>query len=170
MKIKLNNTISRTEIKELFDYSSKTGVFINKINRSPTARKGCIAGSITDQGYIVINIKGNRHKAHRLAWLIMIGEWPEKQIDHKNGIRDDNRWNNLRLATNSQNHANGKLYKNNTSGYKGVIWSKEKKKWRADVRFYGETKFLGYYDNIKSAAEAYKKAAQKYFGNFMRIN
>ena len=82
-------------------------------------------------GYRQGSLKGKRYKEHRLIWLYHYGEWPKECIDHINGIRDDNRIENLREATNQQNQFNRKSEKDSSSQYKGVSWCKLSKKWRA---------------------------------------
>lgn len=92
------------------------------------------------------------------------------QVDHINGDKLDNRRSNLRLCTNSQNHANTKKRTDNTSGYKGVSWDSERGKWLATITHNYKTKNLGRYDSITDAAHAYDEAARKYFGKFAKVN
>lgn len=92
------------------------------------------------------------------------------RVDHINGITFDNRKSNLRLATNSQNSQNKGMRKDNTTGYKGVCFDKEAKKYQASIRYNGKKIYLGKYDNPVDAALAYNEAAEKYFGEFARIN
>ena len=91
--------ITQEELKELLDYNPETGLFTwnvyNNIKNKTTA------GTFND-GYIQIKIKQKIYQAHRLAWLYVYGEWPKGQIDHINGIRDDNRIENLRDVTNRE--------------------------------------------------------------------
>ena len=88
--------------------------------------------------------------------------------DHINGNSLDNRLENLRVCTMSQNQANRGKNSNNTSGYKGVCWSKSNKNWIAFIRINGKRKHLGSFSNIIDAADAYEKAAQKIFGKYAR--
>jgi len=90
------------------------------------------------------------------------------EIDHINGDKLDNRRENLRSATRSQNKMNSGKPKNNTSGYKGVCWYKRGNKWRAQIGINGKLKHLGYFEDKEEAAKAYKKAAEKYHGEFVR--
>jgi hypothetical protein len=82
----------------------------------------------------------------------------------------NNQRNNLREATDNQNKANRTLFKNNTSGYKGVSWNKYNKKWVAYIRVNKKRIHLGYFNDIKDAARAYNEAAIKYFGEFAVLN
>jgi hypothetical protein len=88
-------------------------------------------------------IQRHAYMAHRLAWLYMTGAFPKEQIDHINLDRADNRWRNLREATQSQNRANVSAYANNTSGIKGVNWDKRAGKWRAQIYIAGRKTLLG---------------------------
>lgn len=92
------------------------------------------------------------------------------QIDHVNGNKLDNRKSNLRSCTASQNSANRKIGKNNTSGYKGVSKRKTRNKWDAMIKINGKTTYLGSYCSKKEAAIAYDNAALKYFGEFANLN
>ena len=104
--------------------------------------------------------------AHRLAWLYVMGEFPKNDIDHVDTNGCNNKISNLRLATKSQNGANSKLPKNNTSGYKGVTWAKRNKKWMAQIMVDRKHVCLGFFHDPKLAYEAYKKASREYFGEF----
>src|SRR5690606_167269 len=106
------------------------------------------------------------HQAHRLAFLYMTGEMPEKVVDHINGDRSDNRWENLRCANQSQNMANVGIRSANTSGTPGVVWDKERQKWRAQLRVNGKKKNLGRFDSIEDAKATVNAAARQQWGEF----
>ena len=93
-----------------------------------------------------------------------------KETDHKNGNKLDNRKENLRIASRSENLMNKSMQKNNTSGFRGVYWSKIVSKWMAYIKKNGKRYHLGYYINIYDAAKAYNLAADKMFGEFARFN
>jgi hypothetical protein len=106
-----------------------------------------------------------------LMHRLILGAPPGVQVDHRNGDGLDNRRGNLRLASHAENQHNQKLSRiNNTSGYKGVTWSKERRKWRAQIGVDGKTHYLGYYNNKLDAARTYNAAAEKLFGPFARLN
>ncbi|MBN3757254.1 Fis family transcriptional regulator [Paraburkholderia sp. Tr-20389] len=86
--------------------------------------------------------------------------------DHKNGYRTDNRRENIRIATAGQNRSNSRLAANNTSGFKGVSWSKADKCWYAQIRIGGKRKYLGGFKAPEEAHAAYCKAAQELNGEF----
>lgn len=97
---------------------------------------------------------------------------PDKklQVDHKNHNRLDNRRQNLRVCTEEQNKFNMSDRKDNTSGFRGVTWNKEKHKWTAQIGFKGTTKNLGHHLDKIEAAKAYNTVAQQLFGDFARLN
>lgn len=117
-------------------------------------------------GYVTITVKGTMVLAHRLAWAMHYGEWPEMCIDHINGCRSDNRICNLREASHLENNRNCKLSSRNTSGYKGVSWREDRGKWRASIRVNGAKVYLGYFKNAEDAYKAYCDAAMQHFGQF----
>jgi len=118
-------------------------------------------------GYVIINLNRRAQYAHRLAWLYVYREWPDKDIDHINSVRDDNRIVNLRRATRAENLAH-KGTKNKT-GFKGVLTHidpRRKKRFGAQTSWGGEYKFLGWYATAEEAGEVYRKAAVAQFGEF----
>lgn len=105
--------------------------------------------------------------AHRLAWALHFGRWPDQAIDHINGDRTDNRIANLRLATVAENTRNGKRRSTNTSGYKGVSLT-ENGQWRATIVAGGRQSYLGRFSTAEDAHAAYVKAASRLHGEFAR--
>lgn len=128
------------------------------------------AGCANRSGYRQIWFQGRQHMEHRVAWFLYHGEWPDRQVDHINGNRGDNRISNLRLATCSENLCNRVRQKNNTSGLKGVSWIGQYQKWQATIRFGGRNKFLGRFDTKEEAANAYNEAALKHHGEFAMLD
>lgn len=124
------------------------------------AGKEAFSGSKWD-GYFKGKIFGKPYLAHRLIWVYMTGEWPD-EVDHINGVRDDNRWGNLRNVNHQENQRNQKLRKDNTSGICCVRRNKRDKKWYANIKHNGVQLFLGCFGNIEDAIAARKAAEIKY--------
>ena len=152
-------------LKSILNYDPDTGEFSWAAAR-PKVRVGQRAGYKHHKGYIYIEIDGKQYSAHRLAWIYMNGNIPEKSIDHINRNRADNRIENLRLAENGQNRANSKS--TSKSGYKGVVvksWLKEKP-YVAQIRHNGKQTHIGCYSTPEEAHEQYKIASSIAFGEF----
>lgn len=160
--------LTRGRLKELLHYNPGTGIFTWRVDR-PRVKAGDRAGCLRD-GYIEIGVDGKRYGAHRLAFLYMEGRMSDKLIDHKNLRTSDNRWCNLREATNSQNQMNTLMKPRNISGFKGVCWHQREKRWRASIRYDGKKIELGYYDTPEKAYAAYCEAAEKHHGEFARVS
>lgn len=155
-------TISR--LREVLDYNPKTGQFRWRISNGRRAVAGEIAGSVQKNGRVHIGVDGRYYTRARLAWFYVHGKWPVLQLDHRNCIRDDDRIDNLREATNQQNVANRGSY---TGRSKGTI-RRPSGKWRARIRVNNKLISLGDFVTEAEASEAYRTAAQKFFGEFAR--
>lgn len=149
-------------LHQLMDYDSSTGLFRAKTSRGCLG-KGKSAKWHNGNGYIRIEIDGRRYHAHRLAWFYSFGEWPQ-YIDHINGDRADNRLQNLRNATQSQNAANMKRGKP-----KGISFDQRTKRWVAQITVNYKNHFLGRFETPEAAHATYCAAALKYFGEFARF-
>jgi hypothetical protein len=178
-------SITQEYLKSILDYNPDTGIFVWRErlvehfkNGKQTKEHNCNAwnaknagkqtGSQNKNGYLLIWVNYKVYPAHILAYIYMTGKQPDKKIDHKNGNKKDNRWINLRLATDFQNAANSKISKANTSGYKGVTFNKQKNKYAAQIKINYKTIYLGYYKTPEEAHAAYCAAATKYHGEFAR--
>lgn len=128
------------------------------------------AGHLSKEGYIRITIDGHRIMAHTLAWLYMTGKYVARGIDHRDTVRSNNQWINLRCATQSQNNMNMKVRSDNALGIKCVLRKKGaiSKPYYATIRVDGRQRQLGYCATIEEAAETYRIAALKHFGDFAR--
>ena len=149
--------LTQALLKEKLHYNPETGEFIN-------LKSGKKAGWIEASGYIRIQIDTRKYMAHRLAWLHIHGVWPKYTIDHINNDRSDNRLVNLREATLSQNFGNTRLRAYNSSGYKGVY--RNHKRWQARIKYLGKIIHLGTFETPEKAHDAYKKASDRYYGEF----
>ena len=159
--------ITREGLLQLVRYDQETGAFW-AITPRRGVRGGRPLGHVDANGYRRIGIKGRRYLAHRLAWLYVTGEWPALDVDHRNLLRDDNRWDNLRLATDSENHANTRAPKSNTSGLKGAHWNRFRGYWQSSITVQGRSLFLGRFETKEEAHAAYAAAAASIYGEFGR--
>lgn len=158
--------LDRKTLGELLRFDPEMGRFfwIHATSRG-RSRNGELAGTTRIDGYRVIIISGRRYLEHRLAWLAIHGEWPTQKVDHRDGNRSNNRIDNLRLATSSQNSANSRKSWSN-SGQRGVHWHKGHQKWMAHIRVDGRHIHLGYHATADEAAAAHAIASKKFFGEF----
>ncbi len=156
--------ITKERLDELLAYDRETGLFTWRVRRQ-RIRIGSVAGRPNTSGHIQIKIDGKPHLAHRLAFLTMTGCWPENEVDHINGVRDDNRWTNLRPATHAENGRN-RCKTRNTSGVTGVRWDAARGKWCAYIRVNRKHIHLGRLTEFEDAVVARRAAEVKYFGEF----
>ena len=147
-------------LMEVLEYNPDTGIFICRISRKG-AGAGSVAGCVEPSGYRRIMVDYKRYHAHSLAWLFIYGHWPKDQMDHKNGIRDDNRIENLREATCSENGQNRKMNVSSTSGLIGVTFHRRDKKWQACIMINSRSHHLGYFADKHAAHAAYLAAKSK---------
>lgn len=170
---------SRERLLQRLDYDPKTGEMTWKERppedfsegRYPTARQaniwnGKFAGkpalaSPMANGYLHGALDSTDYLQHRIIWKLVTGDEPEF-VDHVNGIRDDNRWENLRSTSVTQNMRNRRLPRNNTSGVMGVHWDAKANLWCATIVVLGRLVYLGRYANIDEAARVRKTADLRY--------
>ena len=127
---------------------------------------------ISSQGYVIHSFRiQSKVKTIFLHRFILGLDDPKTIIDHINGNKLDNRVQNLRIATTSQNGMNRKKTKLKTSSiYKGVSKCSDRNKWASMIKANGKSINLGRFNTESEAAEAYNKAALTYFGEFAKIN
>lgn len=152
--------LTQERVRELFDYDPETGELIHKITKG-RSKKGAVAGLINDKGYRVLGADGGIYRAHRIVWLHHTGSFPGSQIDHINGCRSDNRIDNLRDVTNTENHKNMKRQARNRSGVTGVCFCRKINKWRAYISI-NKPLNLGAFFDKEDAIHARRKAEIKY--------
>jgi len=162
-------TITHDRLLELLAYDPKTGLFRWYVKRRGRGSTSWFSGSIHGAGYRVIGIDLRLYLAHRLAWFYVHGVWPTNELDHKDRNRSNNAIENLREATRSENGRNTSLRSDNTSGAKGVIWSKACGKWLAQIHAEGRGSFIGVFESKEEAIRAYAEEAKKCFGEFHHI-
>jgi len=153
--------ITQDELKRYLNYDLKTGLFTWNFNHLYNAKKGEIAGSPDNNGYIMITINGKRERAHRLAFLYVEGYIP-KQVDHNNGVKNDNRWHNLNSSSNQHNRKNMPKRKDNKSGYVGVFFDEKQYVWISYIHNSGKRIHIGSFFYKKDAIKARKDAEIKY--------
>lgn len=154
-------------IKSRLRYNKDTGAFTWAESRGKW-KAGDVSSSVNSLGYCRVKVDGVSYLAHRLAWAFVYGDFPESDIDHVNGIKTDNRIENLRLATRSENQCNRGKHLNNKSGFKGVNWNQSVKKWAARCMVNGKRTHIGYFDDAALAAAAYQQVAASLHGSFFR--
>ncbi len=148
-------------VLSLLHYEPATGVFTWK--RGP--RAGLRAGSVDKTaGYEQIGIDGKLYRSHRLAWLYVHGSWPAGQIDHINGVRDDNRMANLRDASSDTNNQNRKgANKNNGSGLLGAHFDARTGRYMASIMKKRRQIFIGRFDTAEQAHAAHLAKRRELF-------
>lgn len=165
----MKEKISHDELLSILHYCPESGVFTWVDPKPNQVKLGSVAGCVNMDGYRHIQISRRFYKASHLAWFYMNGVWPARLIDHKNCIRSDDSYENLREADYRQNSANRKISSNNTSGYKGVSFGKDRNLWRAQIMIRDKTIHLGSHKTAELAHEAYCKAAAELFEEFVRV-
>jgi hypothetical protein len=154
--------ITQLLVKELFDYQN--GFLIRRKNSGP-ALAGDVAGHISSNGYGYVSIKNKAYLVHRIIFLWNHGDLP-KYVDHIDRNKSNNKIENLRPASKSQNAINSKLRSTNKSGFCGVYWNKRKAKWHVRLKIDGKSHHLGYFDCLKTAGKTYKEACKLHFKEF----
>lgn len=149
-----NANLTAARVREVFTYNPATGDF---------CKAGKPVGYITGPGYVYLSIDGKSRLAHRLAWLYVHGEFPKHQIDHINGVRTDNRIDNLRDVAPRVNNENRRRVRsdNKSSRMTGVSWHVHSAKWRARIWQKGTEHRLGLFDTPEDASAAYLEAKRR---------
>lgn len=156
--------LTQKRLKELLHYDPATGLFTWAITRKK-CKAGTRAGSYNDAGYRRITLDYNKYFEHQLVWLYVFGYIP-KMLDHKNRDPGDNRLENLRECTRSQNAANSAKQHNSSLKYKGYWYRSDQEKYRVCVMKDGKKHYFGQYVTEEDAHAAYCKHARVLFGEF----
>lgn len=156
------------KIEDLLEYDPETGKLSWRVKRGRCAA-GSEAGTIGSYGYREIAVDGKKLKAHRIAWYLTYGQWPDDEIDHIDRNRANNALKNLRLASLQQNRWNTGQRKDSRSPFKGVVYEKRTGKWIAHIKVNGRYKHLGTFLTAEDAAAAYQTAASELRGDFVPV-
>ena len=155
--------LNKDKLLELFEY--KNGELFWKKPFGKKTKIGNKAGRKQSLGYIQVNVNKKSYLAHRIIFAMHNGYFP-KFIDHINGNKSDNRIENLREVTASQNLQNTKKPITNTSGYKNVYFHPSRNKWQVKLVVNKTNKSFGYYDDLELADLVAQEVRNKYFGEF----
>jgi hypothetical protein len=169
--------LTADQFRDLLRYEPDTGNLIWK--RRPngpaawnTQFSGRVVGSKNEDGYLKMLTYGRTYLCHRVIWYMMTGEWPATTIDHRNCVRDDNRWDNLRLATCAQNSQNSQTMRAFTAprapGLKGVNYHQQTGRWIGRIKAAGKFYYLGIFGTAEDAHAAYVDACHRLHGEFAR--
>lgn len=144
------------------EYECESGRLLWKVSKNShngRVKPGVPVGSVNGGGYLETRVNGYRTYVHRIAWALHHGAWPTKHIDHIDGNKLNNAIANLRDVPQHINVENQrKLHSNNTSGYTGVMWRTDKKRWCAVIQVKGKRMRKGGFDTPEQAHEAYLQA------------
>lgn len=177
--MKVQSLPTREYLLETFSYNKSTGILVwrkrprhhfktdhwHKVWNSRYS--GSMAHNMATNGYVLVNINKTKRCAHRVIWTMVKGPIPDGyEIDHRNGIRSDNRISNLRLATRCQNRANSALARPNRTGFRGV--HKNGSKFRAVVWYDGGCRVIGQFATPELAHAARNKEAARLHGKFAK--
>lgn len=162
--------LTQERLKELLHYDPATGIFTWRRAFRGGVRADGVAGTLIKnkartQTYRRIYVEGRRRMAHALAWLYVYGE-EAAILDHIDRDGLNNRIDNLRICDKSQNGANSGKKRSNTSGYKGVTWSRNRGKWVAQLTVRRKQICIGYFDDPVEAHSAYASKAKELLGDF----
>jgi len=176
----VNNTIKKELIspallRKILRYDAETGdLFWRERPDEMFTSKGSAKGwnvqfsgkkalmTLDGEGYRRGRILGRKYRMHRVCWAIETGSWPIAELDHINGIRDDNRISNLREVAHAENMRNKRLQANNSSGVAGVCRNKTNGKWQSQIKVSGRLHALGLFSKFEEAVLARREAEEKY--------
>lgn len=162
----IEKTLSQDYIKEHFEYKDGELYWKKKPSKkSIHVKVGNLAGTICDNLYKQVSLGGKFYYTHRLIFAMFYGYFP-KSIDHIDRNPQNNKIENLREATQSQNNYNASIRKDNTSGFKNVYWDKRRNQWVVMIKVNKKNKHIGYYDSFQEAKESAIKARNLYCGEF----
>lgn len=153
-------SLGQKDIREVLEYFPDSGIFVWRKARGRCSA-GQIAGYDTGRGYRAMRVFGQCVYLHRAAYLYMTGTLP-LEVDHINGNRADNRWENLRASCHAENSKNMQLPSTNKSGVMGVFWNAGKCRWTARIKVDQKSIHIGHFLRLKDATAARKAAESRY--------
>lgn len=154
---KTDSTLAHKRLRDVLSYDPETGLFTWLVKVTKYTRVGTTAGGVHSSGYRIVCVDSVLHRGHRLAWFWVTGNWPAHPIDHRNGVKHDNRFSNLREVSHQVNCQNLQgAQANNRSGYLGVC--QHGSSWRAQIKLNGRRIVLGSFATPALAHEAYLTA------------
>jgi HNH endonuclease/AP2 domain len=157
------SNLTAERLREALHYAPETGIFTWRIQLSNRSATGKEAGTLNQKGYVMISVDKHTYRAHRLAFLYMTEAWPDDIVDHRDRNRANNRWENLRQATQSQNHQNQKMRKDCLHGYRGVSKHSKTGLWFVKLTVNRRSIYLGYFKTPEEACAARLAGERKYF-------
>lgn len=161
--MKNGSTLTQERLKEYLTYHPNSGNFFWR-NSQGCCKAYSKAGVLDSAGYVRIKLERKSYAAHRLAFLYMEGSFPPEDVDHISGVRDDNRWMNLRKATRSQNAANSGVRPTNVLGVKNVTRLQDTQKYQVIIK----QKSYGCYDDLETAIEVADASRKLVFGEYAK--
>ena len=161
--------LTAERLRQVMRYDRVTGALHWLVSPSATAAVGDRVGFVGKRAHRVTSIDGKMYRCARLCWMHVTGEMPKSLVDHHDTDRANDAWDNLRLATSSQNNRNC-VAKSPDSGLKGAYRNKDKNRWFSSIRIENSHSiYLGSFDTKEQAHAAYVEAAKKYHGEFARF-
>lgn len=168
---------SLERLRELLSYDEDSGVLTWKVQPATSRANigfnnkcgGKVAGTVGARGYVMVGIGKVYYLAHRIIWKMKTGADPLDIVDHEDTDRSNNRWCNLREASNGSNIQNSRIRKDNKSGVKGVHWEASHNAWRASIGHNGKQIKIGRFKSFEAACTARQQASEKMHGSFARL-
>ena len=158
----MSSLISLAVVADYLSYDAATGQLYQKKKR-PKIKVGSVAGSLTPKGYRYIQLCGRKYPAHHIVWMFETGTFPTHFIDHIDGNKTNNRFDNLREVSNKQNCENRTAQKNNKTGYKGVSFNSRLQKFIAQIQHNNIPIYIGVFESAYEAHLAYQRTASALF-------